>query len=189
MSLPLLTRAFVTTHEVLDGVQPAELDLPTPCGEYDVRRLLEHLIGWQLVFAACAIDAEPPLADGSPAYLLTGEPGPELRSASMALTANLAGRTQEAITLPYRGTVPVADLVDELVAETVIHTWDLAAGLGRSVEFDPAIIAVAQLGLTKMLAESFAEQGFRAVAGATAGDGMRGLLVRSGRDPGWSVPR
>jgi hypothetical protein len=86
MSLPLLTRAFATTQAVIDGVQPAELDLPTPCGEYDVRRLLEHLIGWQLVFAACAIDAEPPLVDGSPTYLLTGEPGAELRSASMALT-------------------------------------------------------------------------------------------------------
>jgi uncharacterized protein (TIGR03086 family) len=188
MSLPLLTRAFATTHEVIDGVQPTALDLPTPCGEYDVRRVLEHLIGWQLVFAACATDAEPPLADGAPTYVLIGEPGPEMRSASTALTANLGGQAQEAITLPYRGTVPVADLADELVAETVIHTWDLAAGLGRSVEYDPAIIAVAQIGLTKMLAGSFAEQGFRRVAGATAGDELGSLLVRSGRDPRWSAP-
>jgi uncharacterized protein (TIGR03086 family) len=188
MSLPLLTRTFATTHAVIDGLQPAQLDLPTPCGEYDVRRLLEHLIGWQSVFAACALDAELPLADGSPTYVLTGEPGSELRSASTALTANLDVRAQETITLPYRGTVPVTDLVDELVAETVIHTWDLAAGLGRSVEFDPALIAVAQIGLTKMLAQSFAEQGFRRAAGATAGGELGDLLVRSGRDPGWSAP-
>ncbi len=186
--LEVLVGAFAVTCEVGDGVRPADLVRPTPCGEYDVRRLLEHVIGWQLVFAACAVDEKPPLADGSPTYVLTGEPGPELRAASTLLAANLDGRAAETIALPYRGTVPVANLIDELIAETVIHTWDLAAGLGRSVEFDPAIIAVAQVGLTKMLAESFAEQGFRRAGGATAGDELGDLLVRSGRDPRWSAP-
>jgi len=186
--LKVLGGAFAAMCEVADGVRPADLVRPTPCGEYDVRRLLEHLIGWQQVFAACAVDEQPPLADGSPTYVLTGEPGPEVRSASTALAATLDGRAAETITLPYRGTVPVANLIDELIAETVIHTWDLAAGLGRSVEFDPAIIAVAQVGLTRMLAESFAEQGFRRADGATAGDELGDLLVRSGRDPLWSAP-
>jgi len=186
--LTLLTRALTTTQEVVGGVRSADLDLPTPCAEYDVRRLLEHVIGWQVVFAACAADEDPSLADGSPTYVL-GDPVRDLRAAAAALTGNLGRRADESINLPYRGTVPVTQLLDELVAETVIHTWDLAAGLRRSVEFDSATIAAAQAGLTMMLAESFAEQGFRSGGERTGADELEALLVRSGRDPEWSVPR
>jgi uncharacterized protein (TIGR03086 family) len=183
----MLARVLAVTQAVVDDVRPTDLIRPTPCGEYDVLRLLEHVIGWQQVNAACALDADPPFADGSPTYVLTGEPGDELRAAATAWTANLAKRTNATITLPYRGTVSLADVVDEWIAETVIHTWDLAAALHRSVAFEPDVVATAHTGLTKLLAESFAEQGFRPAV-AAAPNGLEGLLVRSGRDPGWSVP-
>jgi uncharacterized protein (TIGR03086 family) len=182
-SLTLLEGAVHITQQLVDGLDPADLALPTPCAEYDVRRLLEHLIGWQLVFAACAVNERPPVADGSPTYSLTDDPGRDLRAASVALVGNLRRRAADTVTLPYRGQTSVGHFVDELVAETVIHTWDLAAGLGQPIEYDEATVATAHTGLTKLLGESFAEQGFRSPTARTDTNEFDRLLVRSGRSP------
>ena len=192
--LTVLEGAVSITQRLADGLDPADLALPTPCAEYDVGRVLEHLIGWQLVFAACVAGEEPPFAGGSPTYALTDDPGRDLRVASVTLVGSLKRCAADTVTLPYRGETPVTHLIDEMVAETVIHTWDLAAGLGQSIEYDAATVAAAHTGLTKLLGESFAAQGFRAPTGGTAtGSTTTGgtttneldrLLVRSGRSPG-----
>ncbi|WP_165555935.1 TIGR03086 family metal-binding protein [Kribbella pittospori] len=176
--LTLLANAVHITQAIVDHITPADLTRPTPCGEYDVRRLLEHLIGWHQVFAACAVGHEPPFADGSPTYTLTDDPARDLREAE--LVANL-GQAPATIDMPYRGETPVEHLIEELVAETVIHTWDLATGLGHSIRYDDATVALAHAGLTRMLAESFAEEGFRPPTDLTASTEFERLLVRSGR--------
>jgi len=38
-------RAMAQTEAVVAAVQPAQLALPTPCTEYDVRGLLSHIVG------------------------------------------------------------------------------------------------------------------------------------------------
>ncbi|KQV76594.1 hypothetical protein ASC61_17185 [Aeromicrobium sp. Root344] len=180
----LLGTVLATTLQVADGLEPSDLDLPTPCDEFDVRRLLEHLIGWQQVTAACAADREAPVLDGSPTYRASAEPGSDLRDASAALVATLRARTDETITMPYRGATPMRVMLAELIAETVIHTWDLAAGRGVSVAFDAEVMSAAHDGLTLLLGESFAEMGFRASAETTPpADELVRLLVRSGRTP------
>ena len=40
----VLGRAFATARTVLDGINPDQLELPTPCTEYDVRALAGHLL-------------------------------------------------------------------------------------------------------------------------------------------------
>ena len=75
-------------------------------------------------------------------------------------------------------------MLAELIAETVIHTWDLAAARGVSVAFDAEVMSAAHDGLTLLLGESFAEMGFRASAETTPpADELVRLLVRSGRTP------
>lgn len=183
--LDLLETVLRTTHRVAQHLGPDDLGRSTPCEELDVRRLLEHVIGWQLVTGACAIDREPPLADGSPTYRASQDVVGDLREASSALQTNLRQRSDTKITMPYRGVVPVDVVHAELVAETVIHTWDLAAGLGERVRFDDEVVNAAHEGLSLLLNESFAEVGFRVPAtGAAASSEFVRLLVRSGRTPG-----
>ncbi|KRC63812.1 hypothetical protein ASE12_02945 [Aeromicrobium sp. Root236] len=181
----LLERVLVTTRRTAEGLTPQDLDRRTPCEEFDVRRLLEHVIGWQQVTAACAADREPPLLDGSPTYRASSEPERDLREASERLVTNLRARTDETITMPYRGLTPMRVMLDELIAEAVIHTWDLAAARGLEIAFDPDVMDVAHDGLTLLLGESFAEMGFRASAAPQHGSSndLLRLLVRSGRVP------
>lgn len=72
--------------------------------------------------------------------------------------------------------------LDELIAETVIHTWDLATALGSAVEFDDRTLSAAHEGLSELLRESFASMAFRTPRHTTSTDSeLKRLLKRSGR--------
>jgi uncharacterized protein (TIGR03086 family) len=188
-NLELLETVLDTTRRLAEGLAPGDLTRPTPCDEFDVRGLLEHVIGWQLVTGACAVDLEPPLADGSPTYRASSEVAHDLRSASAELLRNLRKRSDATITMPYRGVTPVDVMHAELVAEAAIHTWDLGAAIGVSVDFDDDVVSAAHEGLSLLLGESFAEIGFRRPQPTGAGTSeLVRLLERSGRTPGdWAV--
>ena len=184
-NLDLLETVLRTTRRIAEGLDPGDLARPTPCEEFDVRRLLEHVIGWQLVTGACAADLEPPLADGSPTYRASSDVADDLGAASADLLANLRKRPDATITMPYRGVTTVDVVHAELVAEAVIHTWDLGAALGVSIEFSDDMVGAAHQGLSLLLGESFAEIGFRSPTPTEVGAGeLVRLLERSGRTPG-----
>jgi uncharacterized protein (TIGR03086 family) len=131
------------------AVRPDQLDLPTPCTEYDVRALLGHLI--TTVRRAVAI------AEGSSPFdvpvVVTGVPDADL-AATYAHDAKLAldawaddARLDAVVTVPW-GQVPGRGAVGAYTNETLVHGWDLAVATGQDSETDPelaaAILAVAQ---------------------------------------------
>ena len=183
-TVDLLDLVLRTTHRIAQGLTPDDLARPTPCDEFDARRLLEHVIGWQLVTGACAADLEPPVAAGSPTYRASSDLAADLMATSTTLLTNLRRRSDLTISMPYRG-VTSADVVHaEQLAEAVIHTWDLAAAVGVSLELDDDVVSAAHDGLSLLLGESFAEMGFRSpTAEDPEATGLVRLLVRSGRAP------
>ncbi|VXB88636.1 maleylpyruvate isomerase family mycothiol-dependent enzyme [Aeromicrobium sp. 9AM] len=188
--IDLLESVLRTTRRLADRLEPRDLERPTPCDELDVRRLLEHLIGWQQIMGACAAGLEPALADGSPTYVASADIAGDLRAASTALVNSLRQRNDDTIVLPYRGSTSVDVMHAEQLAEHVIHTWDLGAALGVPVSFDEEVVTAAHEGLSLMLGESFAEMGFRTpVSAQPAPTELARLLVRSGRSPAdWPTP-
>jgi uncharacterized protein (TIGR03086 family) len=181
--LDLLGRLLSTTRELVADVTPDDRTRPTPCTELDVEALLAHLIGWQQVFAACLRSMPAPFAEGSPTYRPSEDLAGDLHDASVGLLDALAGAPGE-VELPYRGRTLVEVLVTELIAETALHTWDAATALDRTLAFDDRTVAAAHEGLTLLLGESFASQGFRPMTVADdAPADFETLLRRSGRDP------
>ena len=55
----LLGKATNRVREVVVGVQQSQMDSPTPCSEWDVHGLINHLIGG-LEFAAGSMAGNPP---------------------------------------------------------------------------------------------------------------------------------
>lgn len=160
-------------------VRPDQLGLPTPCAEFDVRGLLTHVVGWHHVFTACLTG---PAHLGDPTHVLR-DPVADLRESSAALLDALEHAPGVA-ELPYRGRTAVPVLVTELVAETVLHGWDLARAVAAPFAVADDVLAEAETGLALLRGEVFAPQAFAAVTGQ--GTGLRGLVARSGRDPEWS---
>jgi uncharacterized protein (TIGR03086 family) len=52
-------RALLATGHVVAGVRPEQLADPTPCRDWDVRLLLNHIIGGNYTFAEVARGGRP----------------------------------------------------------------------------------------------------------------------------------
>src|SRR4051812_19595164 len=57
MSTEVLEQAIATTRGVLKGVSKEQLGADTPCAQWKVRELINHIVGGQYFFAAGATGA------------------------------------------------------------------------------------------------------------------------------------
>src|SRR5689334_9569296 len=175
----------------VSGIADDQWDLPTPCSDWTVRDLVNHVAGedlWTPPLVVGKTIAE--VGDQFDGDVLGADP---IRSAQSAAAAAV---TATSAALPGNGTVhlsfgdfPVAEYAWQLVADHLVHSWDLAAAIGAPRELDAEAIAD--------LASWFDnwEEGFRG-AGAigprvpvSGGGAQAELLARFGRDADWSAGR
>jgi uncharacterized protein (TIGR03086 family) len=161
---------------------------PTPCPDWDVRALVNHIVGEDLwtvpLMEGATIEEVGDRFDGD---LLGDDPVAAARGAAEAATIAtgsgvVAGRT---VHLSF-GDTPAEEYAYQLAADHLIHGWDLAAAVGGDREFDPELVEALASWFTER------EELFRA-AGAIAdrpaevapsGPQDR-LLVAFGRRPDW----
>jgi uncharacterized protein (TIGR03086 family) len=131
--------AFQATaiHGLLTQVSPDQLDNATPCAHWNVRDLLNHLVGGgYMIGGALTGDAAPADADGPMPDLL----GDDIVGAwdgsvaAFAAGADSPGAMERPVTLPF-GTLPGAMLLEILKFDLLVHAWDLATATGQT--FDP----------------------------------------------------
>ena len=53
-------RVLDTTSQVIDRVEPDQLGNPTPCTEWDVRAVINHITGGATMFAECVEQGSVP---------------------------------------------------------------------------------------------------------------------------------
>jgi uncharacterized protein (TIGR03086 family) len=114
---------------VIAGIRPEHLDLATPCSEFTVQGVLEHMIGGATVFAAAYrgdAAVEPAIEDP-----ITG-----IQAALGDLADSIAapGALERTIHAPF-GEVDGESFARFIVLDGLIHGWDLAIATGRS--YDP----------------------------------------------------
>jgi uncharacterized protein (TIGR03086 family) len=162
------------------------LDRPTPCSEYSVADLLDHISGFLVAFVAAARKA--PL-DGAPSADGTSlAPDWRTRIPQEVDALAEAWRDPDAWTgMTAAGGVDLPGEVAGAVAldELVLHAWDLAAATGQPAAFDgPELEHVHQMVLQFKDAGIFGPE-VAIAADAALFDRILGL---SGRDPGWQPP-
>ncbi len=118
--------------------------LPTACGGWDVRTLVDHLVGetlWAPELLAGRTVAE--VGDLFEGDLLGDDP---VKAFDVAATAVV--RAMEPEDVPARtvhlsfGDVPAGEYITELFADTLIHTWDMATAIGGDHRLDPELVEV-----------------------------------------------
>lgn len=157
--IPDFRSDLAAAHEwvagLMTGVRPGQWSDPTPCAEFDVRALLEHLSCHPAKIAATAHGGDPRQLP-SHAPIDTGRPGEDyLRRALSALDqwADDALLTR-AVTAPW-GEAPGGLALGGYLMETVAHGWDLAVATGQHPEADPALAAKAQAVADRALSAAF----------------------------------
>jgi uncharacterized protein (TIGR03086 family) len=178
-SLALLERALDQATGVVGGVRPEQMGLPTPCEEWDVRRLLAHM-GGGLRRTLANVSGEPP----PPAAAEDVMDGATYGAMAQALLAawRRPGALERTYHLPF-GDLPGPAFAGFGAMEAVIHTWDLAKATGQTGALDPQLAEIA-LGMVmqRIPAERGAEMPFKSAvpvpADAPAYDRLAGYLGR-----------
>lgn len=120
---------------VVGGITPDELDRRTPCTEFTVRGVLEHMINGATVFAAAYRDETPTEPDVSD--VLAGF-GPALQNLGGAVCA--PGALDRTIAAPF-GDVDGDFFARFIVLDGLVHGWDLATATGQSYEPPDELVA------------------------------------------------
>jgi uncharacterized protein (TIGR03083 family) len=133
----VLSRALDQTGDLLDHVRADVVDRPTPCTEWNVSALADHVVNDARQFLLMVRGEQPDWS--APAPQLTQAWGPTFRSAADDLI-------QAWHDLGDDPPLPPA----LRFAEFAVHDWDLATALG--VPLDTLDPVVAELGLEFMRA-------------------------------------
>ncbi len=174
-------RAVTAAGAIVASVRPDDLSGPTPCDDWTVRDLIDHMSG------VCFAHAEGLAGAAFDRHRLGTLFGPEPVATFDAASIRALTAYQEpdalarSLIMPW-GSMAATTMVKLLVIELLLHTWDLATALGRpfAMDEDLAEQAIAVLlGLPKPQAQEFAP----AIAVAAEASAQDRFLARSGRNP------
>lgn len=126
-------RAQEAFADVLANVSPDEFSAPTPCSEWTIGDLIEHVVGGnERVSQWAGLDEQPPARPDSPVEAhLAGA------SAAQQVFARPGGLAA-VFELPF-GQVPGDVLIAMRSTDVLTHAWDLAAATGQSTDLDPEL--------------------------------------------------
>ena len=186
-SIQLHRTAITVASTYVTRVTDADLARPTPCSGWDLRQLLEHMVGQHAGFAevvrtgAADADAYRPLPFSRSSWQTSVD---ELVAAFAS--ADLTHEVVEVELHPTRP-LPILVLVQAQLLDTVVHTWDVAAAMGDSFTPDTdtadAVLRIAETIPDDERRERPGAAFAHAVdAGTTPWNRSLGLL---GRDPEW----
>ncbi|ALG15717.1 hypothetical protein AOZ06_52410 [Kibdelosporangium phytohabitans] len=129
--------------DVVNGIKPDQLGAPTPCRDYDVRKLLNHLLYWgPSLEGAARKELVPPPDTPEDETDVPDDWQDEL----VANLAKLAAAWSEPAA--WDGTthmggpteLPAALVGGMVTGEVVIHGTDLARATGQHLEFDADLL-------------------------------------------------
>lgn len=130
----LFERATAHAAEVMAGVSAERLDGPTPCADWDVQELIDHMVGGtDYLLAALAGEAPPGRAGRTVGDYRRGLE--ELRTGLRA-----PGGLERMCMSPLGFEWPVAHAVAGTFMDALIHTWDLATATGQDASLDPELV-------------------------------------------------
>lgn len=168
------------------AVKDDQWEDPTPCAQWSVRQLVNHVVGEELWTAPLlrgkTIEEVGAQFEGD----MLGE-DPLARAQAAAATASTVvdeivpggGRVQ----LSY-GEEDMAEYVRQLSADHLIHGWDLAAATGGDTSMDSRLVAEVGPWFSEREV-AYRAAGVIGPRALSAGDPQSDLLAGFGRDPSW----
>lgn len=174
------------TGDLMVAVDAADLGSPTPCGEYDVRALLEHMAVWVQVFdstvngATCPLDPSTARIDGGWAEIF--------RTSASAIVAGLRADGFDRPMTMTSSPLPGEFVLHMLLMEYVGHGWDLGRAIGAEVPFTDAEATTALRAAEAILAPEHRGTGMFEEEVAVADDATptERFVAFTGRRPDWA---
>ena len=133
-----LARASAAIGDLIDRIAADQWMAPTPCTEWNVRDLVNHLVGMNLVFVALFEGSSMPERG---ADRLGADPAGAYHRSAAALqaAAALPGVLERSQATPI-GTATGAERLQWRVADLLTHGWDLVQATGVVAELPDDLV-------------------------------------------------
>ncbi|RSN25159.1 TIGR03086 family protein [Streptomyces sp. WAC 05977] len=186
----LIAPAAAEFTGILRGIGESDLSARTPCAEYDVRALLNHLLYWGPWLEAAGHKAPPPeVSSGEAEADLVGDGWlADIEKQTARLVDVFAAPEAWQGPTTFGGNPMPASMAGYMVLdEFVFHAWDLARATGAKFSVLPevadAVYAIAlEIGDQARAMKVYGEE----VAVADGATTFERALGATGRDPGWT---
>jgi len=131
--------ALAATGRIVANIKPDQLHAATPCDDFDVAALLDHLIGGNF-WVAPLVEGKT-IADVGDALDRTFSKDEYDASAREADAAfSLPGAMERPVAVSY-GPVPAEVYAGHRFIDVLIHGWDVAAATGQDTTLEPDLVA------------------------------------------------
>jgi uncharacterized protein (TIGR03086 family) len=137
----ILELANASTEKILANVSPDELALASPCTSWQVRDVVNHVVGNNFWFEAIARDG---VAPDRPSNIApdetTGDYLARFQAGSAGAVAAFAAAGDSVVDLGF-AQMPASVFILMASADQLVHGWDLATATGQAGELDPEVAA------------------------------------------------
>lgn len=189
----IMARAAAPAVAVARNIKPDQLDGRTPCPDWDVRTVVNHLMFWsafrtELAARKQQAPADDPITEHTDFTARRDWPETFATQLDRAVAAWSEPGATEGNTGLAGGSMPARMIGMMMVGELVVHGWDLARATGQQLDADPAALAAVHEMTTAM-----GDQGRKMGAfGAEVKVGedapmLYRVLGLSGRNPLWTA--
>lgn len=174
------------TAALIAAVQPTDLARPTPCTDFDVEHLLEHMTTWVQVFDATVHDRPLPFDPSS--HTVGADYARVFTTAADGILEGLWASGWDRMMTMTGSPLPGELVLNMLLMEYVGHGWDLARAIGAPVPFTDDEARVALVAAQAIIAPEYRGTGMFDAEVPVPADApaMDRAMAFVGRDPAWS---
>ncbi len=168
-------------HRLVEQITDEQWDLPTPCSEWNVAQLVNHITGSINVLASAAEREVPTLADPNDDHSGSDPRGALKKATEKSQRAwNSPGALDGMVSIP--GEMPASLCLGITLIDTGTHLWDLAHAIGADHDLSTSEIQLLdELNRQIVNDEVRAGGGFGEDLDPSDGSGLAGMLAFVGR--------
>jgi uncharacterized protein (TIGR03086 family) len=190
-TVDLLVAVLADLAPVVGAITPEQLQDRTPCTDYDVAQLQDHVLGWLATFAAGFADPQGQAPQASlDGYSAPADAAGAVRAAGDKLaTAIRDGAADRPLRLG-ESAMPGDMALGMILWEYQVHGWDLARATGQPWSPPAAAAEESLVFAPAMLTDDYQGDGKafgRRVRVPDEAPPLDRLLGLSGRDPSWAA--
>lgn len=141
---------------LIGNVRPEQHGDPTPCPDYDVRTLVNHIVGWMQAFAE---GANGQTFDGDPNAYAGADPVADFRAAAEACVRGWREHGTDRMVKVSSMEMPAANVLGMTLMEYVTHGLDLARATGQEPPFSDDELSVTYDRAVATLPDQFRGEG------------------------------
>lgn len=178
--------------EIVDRVEPADWDRPSPCDGWSALDVLGH-VGVTAQFGTEMLEGRQPAwtPGPSPRRAVEGDPGRWWHDVSAAIRGALSGADMTTVLDSPRGKRTVGEGMTFPAIDLFVHGWDLAVATGDPVELPHESIEFARQVMDALPEAQLRSPQVFAAPCAVREDASESdaFLAWTGRDPAWAPCR